>query len=289
MRSFVALGVVSMVAVASMAACGDDSSDARPGLGGTGGATGGTSGGGTGGATAGTGGGGTGGVAGGAGGTGGAGGAGGAPAALATCTGCIELIVPLAGANDGNTGPNLADQVGYQFSFPAPGVDMSDAVITWRVQAVQNNANIFLNAYAQNGDNVDNTLDYANVYPAFITLSAANFPPGEWRNLVVDLAGYAAYVAADAGTPPPAPADAGDAGGPLDPGLFNKAAVESIGIQVGTTPAFTGTAVAHVAIDSVTISGVPGNTGYTFDTTAQGLGINMYQVPPGTQAPVPHP
>jgi hypothetical protein len=287
MRSFVALGVVSLVAFGGIAACGDDSSDS-PGLGGSGGTAGGAGRAGAGGGGAGGAGGAGGRATGGTGGAGGAGGVGGAAPALATCTGCVELIVPLSGANDGNTGPNLADQVGYQFNFAAPGIDMTNGVITWRVQAVQNNANFFVNAYAQNGDNVDNTLDYASVYPAFTALTAANFPPGQWRDLVVDLAAYAAFVPADAGAPVPS-ADAGDAAAPLDPGNFNKAAVESIGIQVGSTPTFTGSAVLHIAIDSVTIAGVPGQVDRTFTAGAEGLALNMYQVPPGTQAPVFHP
>jgi hypothetical protein len=280
MRSIVALGVVSLAVAAGMVACGDDSSDDRPSLGGSGGASGGGSGGGgAGGAPGGTGGGGTGGAPGGTGG-GGAGGGGGAPAALATCTGCVELIVPV---NGGNSAANLADQVGFQFGFAAPGVDFSDGVVTWRIAAVEPNANYFINLYAQNGM----AAAYENVYPVYTILDATAFPANQFRDVVLDLSAYAA-LAGDAGAPEPA-VDAGDAGGPLDPQGFDKSAVESLGIQVGVTAAFTGTGVVRVAVDSVTIAGVPGQANRTFDTTAENLAINQFEVPPGTPAPVPHP
>jgi hypothetical protein len=282
MRSFLALGVVSLVVAAGMVACGDDSGDDGTGLGGTGGTAGGGSGGGGAGGTSGggTGGGGTGGTTGGTG--GGTGGAGGAPAALATCTGCVELIVPVTGPNDNGGTTNLNDQVGYQFTFPAPGVDFSDGVVTWRIAAVEPNANYFINLYAQNG-----APGYAGIFPVYTALAPAQFAANAFVDVTLDISGYAS-IAGDAGTEPPA-ADAGDAGGPLDPGNFNKAAVEAIGIQVGASGALTGSAIVRVAVDSVTITGVPGQANRTFTAGAEGLAINMFQVPTGTQAPVHHP
>jgi hypothetical protein len=283
MRSIVALGVVSLAVAAGLVACGDDSSDDRPSLGGSGG----TSGGSGGRAGGGAGGGGAGGTGGGNGGTssggGGAGGGGGAAPALATCTGCVELIVPVTGPNDNGGTTNLNDQVGYQITFPAPGVDFSDGVVTWRIAAVEPNANFFINLYAQNG-----APGYAGIFPVYTALAPAQFAANTFVDVTLDISAYAS-IAGDAGTEPPPAADAGDAGGPIDPGNFNKAAVEAIGIQVGATGALTGNAIVRVAVDSINITGVTGQANRTFTTTAEGLAINMYQVPTGTQAPVVHP
>lgn len=293
MRSFVALGVVSMVAVAGMVACGDDSSDdPRPGLGGSAG---------TGGATGGTGGGGTGGVAGGAGGTGGvaggAGGSGGAPVvpntdALATCTGCVELITPVTGPNN-NTG-NVADQAIYQFSAAAGTViDMSDAVITWRVAAVQPNVNYSATLFAQNGM----PQGFAGAYQYF-GLDPVAFPANTFRDIVIDLRAVAA-APGDAGVPDAGPpevvvADAGDAGTPAPVlpnivGAFDKSQIATFGITIGVTAAATGSAVVRVAVDQVTIDGVPGQAARTFTAGVEGLATNGYELPPGTRQPVHHP
>ena len=276
MRSFVTLGVFSLLGAAALASCGDD--DPGTGTGGMGGS--GTTAG-SGGSMAGSG---TGGSMAGSGGSmAGSGGSGGATALtpLADCTGCVELIVPV---NGGNSDANMADQVGYQIAFtPPPGIDMSNAVITWRVQAVENNDNFFLNLYAQMG-----APGYAGQYEPYTALTAAAMPAGEFRNIVLDLSTIAPLggaPAGDAGTP----ADAGDAGGGAlrapQNAAFNKAQIESIGIQVGTSAAFTGAGVVRVAVDSITIAGVPGQAERTFTTGAEGLAINAYQIPPGTLPP----
>jgi hypothetical protein len=220
---------------------------------------------------------------------GGMGGMGGMPPALgplATCTGCAELIVPVSGANSAE---NMADQVGYQIGFaPPPGLDMSNARITWRVQAVENNDNFFLNLYAQMG-----APGYAGQYEPYTSLSAASMPAGTFRDITLDLSTILPLggVAGDAGAATGDAGDAGDGGGGAlrapQNAAFNKAQIESIGIQVGTTAMFTGTGVVRVAIDSITITGVAGQEAVrTFTTGIEGLGINMYQVPPGTLAPV---
>jgi len=209
---------------------------------------------------------------------------------IATCTGCVELITPLAGANDNNGTTNLADTAIFQFTYPTPGVDFTNGVVTWKVMALQNNDGFFVNTFAQNGP----PDGYVGVYPTYMALTAANFPPNTWVNIVLNIGAYRGTVTADAGVDAGGATvadagDAGDAGGPLDPGnAFAKERVQALGIQLGTTATFTGSGVAHLAIDSVTITGVPGQTGYTFDTTTEGLTANTYQLPPGTPAPVHH-
>lgn len=284
MRSFVTLGVLSLLGAAALVACGDD--DPGPAAGGSGGS------GGSGGARAGAG-----GMAGSGtagtptGGMGGGGGAGGATADVtpqATCTGCVELIVPAVGPNDNGGTVNLADQVGFQFGVAAPGADMTNGVLTWRIAAVAPNADTFVTLYAQNGM----ALNYAGAYLT-VALAPAAFAANTFVDVVFDLASVGG-AAGDAGAPV---GDAGDAGGggtpagaaPTIVGTFDKALIAQYGITVGVGATFTGSTTVRVAVDSVTIVGVPGQANKTFDTTAEGLAINAYQVPPGTPAPFPHP
>jgi hypothetical protein len=289
MRSFITLGVVSLVGVAGIFACGDDESTNNPGVGGTGAVagTGGTGGGtaGTGGATAGTG-----------GATGGSGGSGGAPAPgpLATCTGCVELIVPAVGPNDGDssgTAVNQADQAIFQFNLAAP-VDFSNAVLTWRVAAVQPNANHNIQLFVQNGM----AQNFAGAYFNF-ALDPVAFPANTFRELSIDISAIAA-AAGDAGAPLPpvvvdAGADAGDAGvaaGPT-PGItagFDKSLVSAFGVIVGVSTTQQGAAVVRVALDSVTVAGVAGQD-HTFNAGAEGFVLNTYQAPPGTPPVAFHP
>lgn len=189
---------------------------------------------------------------------------------VAPCTGCVELVAPMSGANSAD---NLQDQVGYQFNIPAPGADFRSARITWRIMAATNNDNLFVSLYAQNG-----APDYSNVYPAGPALSTVNFPPGEWVDLTLDLATYG-YL--------PGTVGAEATGAPLtDPGTFDKTTVESFGIQLKTGGAFTGTRAIRLLIDSVTVEGAAGQSTRTFDEGAEGLGVNQYQVPLGTQPPL---
>jgi hypothetical protein len=277
MRSFLALGVVSMVAVASMAACGDDSSDPNPSLGGTGGTGGGT--GGTGGGTGGTGGG-TGGTAG----SGGAGGSGGAApvAPTANCTGCVQLTVPIGG-----TLPTGATnfQAQYEFSAadPAQPFDLSDVdTITWRIQALTPNANFYVQAYLQNAPPEDPTYSFG-FYAGNVTLAPATFTAGAWVNVVLDVGAIGATLGdagADAGDPPVVAAvDAGDAGVILT--AFDKSRTRAIGLQVGAPPTSPAGFVS-VEVDSVTVTGTSNFTTRTFDANVQGLTLNGYQAPTGT-------
>jgi hypothetical protein len=299
MRTFVALGIVSLFVGAGMVACGDDDTADGPGLGGGGsGGTAGNGGGGSGGMPAG-GAAGTGGTGGATGPGSGAGGSGGAPpdiAPLATCTGCVELVAPVVGPRSTD---NVADEASYIFPLGAP-VDFSDGVITWRIAAVQPNAGYSVVLFAQNGQ----ALNFAGVYSE-TTLPPAAFPANEFRDISLDVAaippapGDAGVPDASVPPPPPGPvdagADAGDAGAspvstPPDVAAgFDKSQIIQIGIFVGVNEGFTGNATVRVAVDQVSITGVPGQVDRTFTANTEGLVINQYNVPPSTPAPILHP
>jgi hypothetical protein len=271
MRSFVALGVVSLVVGAGMVACGDDSSDDRPNtLGGSGGASGGGSGGGgNGGAPGGTGGGGAGGTSGGSGGTGGAG-------PTVTCTGCLELEMPVV-AGERN--------LGFQFNFnpPTAPLDLSNSTITWRVQVlpVDVNANFFVQTYVANAPPEDPGYAFNN-YANYTALAAASFPSGMWVNIVHNVgalpaAGGAGDAGADSGTE-------GD-GGTAIITAFDKSVVRAVGIQIGAAMANTTTGTVRVLVDSVTITNATGAPAGTFTTDAEGLTANNYLMIPGVVPP----
>jgi hypothetical protein len=292
MPNIVALGMISLVAVASMAACGDDDTDG-PALGGTGGRAGGA---GSGGSSGSGGRGGTGGMGGRAG-----GGSGGMGAPLpdvspqATCTGCVELIAPVVGPRSAD---NVADEASFIFGLGAP-VDFSNAVITWRMAAVEPNPDYTIVLFAQNGQ----ALNFAGAYSE-TALAPAAFPANQFRDVVLDLANVAA-APGDAGVPDAgapdsgdeggANVDAGDAGGqpvntpPTIIGAFDKSQITQLGLFVGVSAAFTGSATVRVAVDQVTVAGVPGQPDRTFTTGAENLAINQYNIPPGTPPPVHHP
>jgi hypothetical protein len=294
MRKFAALEMVYLVVFAGMAACGDDDTDARPSLGGSGGGSGSGGRGGMSGMGGMSGSGGAGGSAGR--GSGGSGGSGITPPDVspqATCTGCVELITPVVGPRSPE---NVADEASYIFALGAP-VDFSDAVITWRIAAVQPNANYTVVLFAQNGQ----PLNFAGAYSE-TTLDPAAFPANQFRDIALDLTSVAP-APGDAGVP-----DAGDLGGeegdsnvdagdggaqPANPptiiDAFDKSQITQIGLFVGVNEAFAGSATVRVAVDQVTVTGVPGQPDRTFTAGTENLGINPYNIPPGTPAPVHHP
>jgi hypothetical protein len=270
MRSFLAIGLISLT-TAALVACGDDSSTG--GTAGTGGGAG------AGASTA---------------GTGGGAGTAGTNGGVALCSGCVQLTIPFTAA---------AQSALYQFSYAAPGYDFSNAVVTWRIQTTTPNAGIFVQPRAQNGSRV--APNGATVYPGYYSadmtlLSAANFPAGDWHDVVLDFTKIAGVGVPDAGVDTgdaAVTADAGDAGdaaatdagtAPLSNTVpFDKSEVEAIQLTVGATTADTGTAT--ILIDSVTITGVPQTTGATFIVSTDGLSLNNYSgspTPPGTPAPI---
>jgi hypothetical protein len=292
MRNFLAFGGVSLVVFAGMAACGDDETGNRPGLGGSGGSAGSAGGAGMSGSSGASGGDGTGGTA-----RGGSGGSNSVPppdvSPQATCSGCIELIAPVVGPRSPNNG---ADEVSYIFALGAP-IDFSNALITWRIAAVEPNANYTVVLFAQNGQGAN----FAGAYSE-TTLNPATFAANQFRDIILDLRTLAS-IAGDAGAPDAAipnagdagEADAGDAGEPpASPpptviGTFDKSQVIQFGIFVGVNEAFTDRATVRVAVDQVTVSGVAGQPAREFTTGAENLAINQYNVPPGTPAPFHHP
>jgi hypothetical protein len=290
MRNFVL--VASLALFAGVAGCSDEETGNPPGLGGSAGATAGAGGGGMGGM-------GMGGASGSAGSAAGGTGPSVPPpdtSPQATCTGCVELIAPLVGPRSAD---NLADEVSYIFSLGAP-VDFSGGVITWRLAAVEPNANYAVTLFAQNGAD----LGFAGVYQETL-LNPATFPANEFREISLDLTSFVAVVldagAPDGGSVEPvqdagANVDAGDAGElpPASPpptviGAFNVGQIIQFGLFVAVNEGFTGSATVRVAVDQVTVSGVPGQPERTFTTGADSLVINQYNVPPFTPDPVHHP
>jgi hypothetical protein len=274
MRSFITLGVLSLVGASALMACGDDDSTPSTGQGGTAGTAG------TAGAAGAAGAAGSGGAGGaGQGGTAGAAGAGG-NGPVAACTGCVEIDIPFSAA---------AQNALYQINYPAPGLDFSNAVITWSIQVLTPSATFSVHPQVQNGA----FNNYQGYFAGPTTpLTAANFPPGVWTNVVLDLSTVpgvgegGADAGADAG-------DAGivvvdvDAGDAAPPAEFDKTRVEALQLQILGSAAGDAT----VLIDSVTITGVTGTTGATFTAGLEGLTLNNYAgspTPPGTPAPVPH-
>jgi hypothetical protein len=193
---------------------------------------------------------------------------------------------------------NVADEASFIFGLGAP-VDFSNAVITWRIAAVEPNPDYTIVLFAQNGQ----ALNFAGAYSE-TALAPAAFPANQFRDVVLDLANVAA-APGDAGVPDAgapdsgdeggANVDAGDAGGqsvstpPTIIGAFDKSQITQLGLFVGVSAAFTGSATVRVAVDQVTVAGVPGQPDRTFTTGAENLAINQYNIPPGTPPPVHHP
>jgi hypothetical protein len=280
MRSFVALGLVSLVGFAGMAACGDDDGDG----GGVGGSTAGTAGrggaaGGGAGGTGGRGGGGAGGVAGGAGGAGGA-----AQIPASNCNGCVQLSVPVGGTLPAGA-TNF--QAAFQFNAAATDApfDLSDVTtITWRVQALTTNAAYYIQPFLQNAP--PENAQYSGAFPGNVALTPAAFAPNAWVDVSIDVAALGAAVGdagADAGSA--AAVDAGDAGVVLT--AFDKAYTRAIGLQVGAAPTATAGFVS-IEVDSVTVTGTSNFTSKTFTANAEGLALNNFQAPATTPAPAFH-
>ncbi len=249
MRSFVTLGVLSLLGAAALVACGDD--DPGTGTAGTGGS------GGSGGARAGAG-----GMAGSGtagtptGGMGGGGGAGGAPAA-STCVGaaeggCAEIFIPTA-----STG-----SVDFEIDLGATTpVDMSNSTMTVRLKALAGSTgNIQL--YVKNGM----PQGFAGYYTAFTALTT------DFQNVVLSLTPcpVPGGGGADAGA-----VDAGDGGAaaPCGAATFDKRAVRFVGLQV-----LAPTAATSVQIDSIKFTPNP-PADFTFATAVQGLTPNMFSTP----------
>ena len=289
MRSFLTYGFISLVGVAALYACGDDSGDGTTGpQGGSGGSAGSGNGGSSGGTNmAGNGG-------GGAAGTAGAGGSGGAPNVTppaSNCTGCVQLSTPIPATPLDTT--NMLSQATYAFSAPATGApfDLSNVTtITWKVQALTTNANYYVKPFFQNRPPEDSTYkgDYAE--PA-VMLTPAAFPAGTWVDIAVNVAALAGGSGgADAGVDGGA-ADAGDAGSSAPAGTlaaFDKSKTRYVGLYVGALAA-AGAGLVSVEVDSVTVVGTSNFTTVDFATNPGNFIIDTgYQSPVGAVAPSFH-
>lgn len=293
MRRLMTLGLISIGAACTVA-CGDDA-PSFPGNGGSAGTNGnagnagnggmpnggnggnaGTPNGGTGG-NAGSPNGGTGGGTSGAGGDGGsagddgdgpdAGDGGGGP----PCNGCVELRVPVTGPNQDTL---------FQFFLAAP-LDMSSAVITYRVRALTLGNQLAATPFAQDAD-------FGGFASAgFINLDVGNgFTSTDvFVDIVHDLS---AVPPADIIGASDAGADGG--GGAPDPADFDKSQVRQFGLIVSTGGAFTGTETITVLLDSVTFEGVDAlvRPDVLFTADAEGFGINGFQPQPDSEV-IHHP
>lgn len=277
MRSFITLGVLSVVGAVAFIGCGDDDGDGggTAGRGGSAGSAGAAGAAGAGGA------GGNGGSAG-RGGMGG-GGAGGAPTVpAANCTGCVQLSVsvnatPPAGATN--------NQAGFIFSAPATAepFDLSEVdTITWRVQALTPNAVYYVQPFLQTAPPEDPAYAFG-VYPAQVPLTAAAFPAGTFVDVELDVAAIGGGAVGDAGADAGGEEPAADAGALLT--AFDKSKTRTIGLNVGAT-AGAPAGLVSIEVDSVTVVGTSNFTSKTFTANAEGLALNMYQVPPPPFNPV---
>lgn len=207
----------------------------------------------------------------GTGGTGGDDGSGGAPAGSGaggvpsggdpppgTCSGCVELIVPVS---------TTGDKAVFEFQFDDAPHDLSDAVISWRVQAVNDtaadwtdSAYMVIKAYAQSPPPPrENPPGY---FTDALMLSLDNFQPGTWRELVIDVASF------------PNAETRND---------FDKTNAFRVGLELAAGSGFFGTHRIRVFVDSVAFEGVPGLADRSFDTDLEGFVLNPWAVPMGTR------
>jgi hypothetical protein len=207
------------------------------------------------------------------------------------CTGCIEMDVPLDPAfRDATGAQNLAAM--YNFVFPATGLDMSNATVTWSISTLTPGSDLYVTPYAQNAQD----LNYAGVYRPETALTAANgfnAAGSPFVDVVLDLAntapfGAGASAAQDAGS------DAGDAGTPagagtLDNGGMDKSRVWQLGIRIGAQTTLAAPTTIRLLVDKVTFTGVDGaNTMLRtrdFSTGPEELVVNTYMLPPGSTGP----
>jgi len=171
----------------------------------------------------------------------------------------------------------MNNQAGFIFSAPATAApfDLSEVdTITWRVQALTPNAQYFVQPILQTAPPEDPTYAFG-VYPAQVALTPAAFPAGMFVDVVLDV-GAIGGVVGDAG------ADAGGGEPEADAGAvltaFDKSKTRTIGLNVGAQAAAP-VGLVSVELDAVTVVGTSNFTSKTFTANAEGLTLNMYQVP----------
>ena len=284
MRTYFSFATITLLTTAAFFGCSDDTESGTPiGNAGTAGSAGAGGNAGTGGAS-------------GSAGIAGTGGSTPLPPPLmappADCTGCVQLTASVP-ATITDTG--LMENV-VQFQFPPPPAatppyDLSNVTaITWSVRALTNDPSFFVRALVQNSppEAADYTL---GTFGERAMLTAADFPPGTWVNVTLDLSGAgAADAGADAGDAGLASdASVGDAGG-QDGGpaplltAFDKSKVRVFALNVGSIAAAAG--LVSVEVQSVTLTGTsPNFSNVDFSTGLNGLSANNYLNLPGTQFP----
>jgi hypothetical protein len=271
MRRLMTLGLISTAAL--MTACSDDESSGGNGgsgttnggsagnsnggsSGATNGGSGGSSNGGASGATNGGSGGGSNGGSGGSGSDPDAGDGGGEP----PCTSCVELRVPVTAVNQTTL---------FQFALGAP-LDMSTAIITYRMRALTIDNQLGGSPFAQDAD-------YGGFQQRFINLDTGNgfTSPDIWVNITHDMNSVPAAPIIFVDIPDGGDASDGGGGTPTaDPAAFDKSRVIQFGVNVGSVSLFTGfPATVTVLLDSVTFEGID-RPDVTFDDSAEGFAAN---------------
>jgi hypothetical protein len=277
MRSFLTYGFISLVGVAALYACGDDSGDGTTSTGGSGGSagagTGGTAG------NAGMAGNGGGGAAGNAG-TAGAGGAPNVTPPASNCTGCVQMSVPVPATPSDAVNMRSEAQFNFNAAATAAPFDLSNvSAITWRVQALTTGASYYVRPLVQ--DAPPESANYAGADLPLVTLSATAFPAGMWMDVQVNVAALPGGAGgADAGAD--GGADGGTDAGAVALTTFDKAYTRIIGLAVGGLAAAAGQMVS-VEVDSVTVTGTSNFTSKDFAAGVDTLTANtFYQFPPGS-------
>ena len=211
-----------------------------------------------------------------------------APLGPPPCTGCVEMDVPFVA--------NTAAIAMYNFVFPATGVDMTNATVTWSIGTLTPSADVYVTPFAQNGTD----LNYAGVYRPQTLLTAANgfsstATSVNFVNVVLDLANTAPFGAAaatDAGAPATdAGADGGNAGGGalLDNGGMDKSRIVQLGLQIGSLATLAAPTTVRVVVDKIDFQGVDPSVTVArdrdFSDGVQELTQNTYMLPAGSTGP----
>lgn len=197
------------------------------------------------------------------------------------CTGCVEMDIVLDPAyRDPTDGmPRLIAM--YNFAFPMPGLDLSNATVTWSLATLTPGADLYVTPFAQNGPMPNN---YAGVYRPQTTLTEANgfnTAGSPFVDVTLDLANTAPLGDSTAG---------GDAGsGLLDNGGMDKSAIFQLGLQVGALNTLAAPATIRLLLDKITFTGVDtSNTmlrNRDFSDGTQEFMVNTYNLPPGSTGP----
>jgi hypothetical protein len=152
------------------------------------------------------------------------------------CTGCLELRVPLTAAS----------QTAY-FQLVFGARDLSDTLATFHLRALllDETGGLFVQTFATDSDS-----DPLFGTSTFAPITAANFTNTEtFANIDLDI-------------------------GSISAAGFDATDVVTMGIQVGSSGAFVGSATAVLLLDSITYTGSAGLTNLDFTSDEQGFALN---------------